>query len=165
LANDTAARRQPVAAPPADMLEKVMVRWNSRSKWVCALVAIAIYFALAERSIHSYVDTSPRGRVVIRLYPPFEKFGTSKFAVISHEQEFQRSLKDLADSVDDNERSPVQIYENGRLLGPGHSAHGEIAGLGMGRYSHWRGQGYVFSSSDNTDPNSNGRYYYAVIPQ
>ena len=54
--------------------------------------------------------------------------------------------------------STLEFIENGRRLGPGHSFHSEIATLGSGRYSHW--QGYlVFSSSDNTDPRSNGRVY------
>jgi hypothetical protein len=54
--------------------------------------------------------------------------------------------------------STLEFIENGRRLGPAHSLHSEIETLGSGRYSHW--QGYlVFSSSDNTDPRSNGRVY------
>jgi hypothetical protein len=100
---------------------------------------------------------------VVRLYRPFERFGTSKLAAIAHEGTTLGSLDGIADSADNNERSPVVIYENGRLLGPGHSSHADIAKLGEGRYSHW--QGYVFSTSDNTDPSTNGRYYWAVIPR
>ena len=139
-----------------------IMQWNRTTKSLCALAAIAAYFALAEWSKATYVDFTPKGRRVIRLHPPYEKF--APLAVIAHELTTRGSLDDLADSADNNERSPVVIYENGRPLGPGHSRHTDIAHVGQGRYSHWRGQGYVFSASDNTDPNTNGRYYWAVVP-
>jgi hypothetical protein len=141
-----------------------MMRWNRTSKSVCLLVAIASYFALAELSIHTYVDITPKGKVVVPLYRPFERFGESKLAVIAHEWTTRGSLDELADTAADNRRSPVLIYENDRLLGPAHSGHRDIAKLGEGRYSHWHGQGYVFSASDNSDPNTNGRFYWAVLP-
>lgn len=146
------------------VLGKAMLKWNKTTKSICALVAIAAYFAFAQWSKASYVDYTPKGKKVIQLYRPFERFGTSKLAAISHEWTTRGSLNDIADSADNNERSPVVIYENGRRLGPGHCKHADIAELGEGRYSHWRGQGYVFSASDNTDPNTNGYYYWAVVP-
>jgi hypothetical protein len=70
-------------------------------------------------------------------------------------------LSDLIYPEDSNawpDSSTLEIVENDRRLGPAHALHAEIAALGSGRYSHW--QGYlVFSSSDNTDPRSNGRIY------
>ncbi len=146
------------------MLSKPMLQWNRATKTVLALVAIAAYFGLAAWSTASFDDFTPKGKVVVRLYRPYEKFGNGTHAVISHEWTERGSLADLADSVDNNERSPVVIYEDGRALGPAHCAHEDIAQLGEGRYSHWRGQGYVFSASDNSDPNSNGRHYWAVVP-
>jgi len=147
------------------VLGRAMLQWNKTTKSIGALVAIAAYFALSLWSQASYVDYTPKGKTVVRLYRPFERFGTSKLAAIAHEGTTRGSLNDIADSADNNERSPVVIYENGRLLGPGHSRHADIAQLGEGRYWHWRGQGYVFSASDNTDPSTNGRYYFAVIPR
>src|SRR4030088_3505136 len=141
------------------MLNRTMLSWNRTSKTICVLTAIAAYFALAEWSKATYVDYTPKGKSVIRLYRPFEKFGEATLAVIA-----RGSLEEIADSPDDNRRSPVLIYENGRLLGPGHSSHIDIAYVGEGRYSHWRGQGYLFSASDNTDPNTNGRSYWAGVP-
>jgi hypothetical protein len=146
------------------MLSKAMLQWNRTTKSICALVGIATYFALAAWSKASFVDYTPTGKTVVRILRPFEKFGPSSHAVVAHEWTTYGSLDDISDSADDNQRSPVQIYENGRLLGPGHRKHAEIAALGMGRYSHWRGQGYVLSASDNTDPNTNRRYYWAVVP-
>ena len=148
----------------SSVLNKPILSWNRTSKTICALAAIAAYFALAEWSKATYVDFTPKGKTVIRLYRPLEKFGEGTLAVIGHESTTLESLEDLADSADNNQRSPVLIYENGRLLGPGHSKHEDIAHDVGGRYSHWRGQGYLFSASDNTDPNTNGRFYWAVVP-
>ncbi|MES2196608.1 MAG: hypothetical protein V4517_19475 [Pseudomonadota bacterium] len=61
-----------------------------------------------------------------------------------------------------NRNATLIILEDGRPLGPAHSSHKEIAELGAGRYSHWKGTAdsvLVFSSSDNTDPRTNGRTY------
>ena len=141
-----------------------MPTWNRKSKLTCAIFAIVAYFSLAARSIHSYVDFTPKGKIVFRIYRPYEKFGDSKLAAIAHEWTQVGSLNDIADSADNNQRSPILIYEDDRLLGPPHSEHADIANLGMGRYSHWKGQGYVFSASDNSDPNLNRRSYWVVIP-
>lgn len=69
-------------------------------------------------------------------------------------------------------RSKVRIYEDGVELGEAHVGHSEIVELGQGRYSHWgigtSREGLLrlrnfstlwFSSSDNTDPRTNGRRY------
>jgi hypothetical protein len=64
----------------------------------------------------------------------------------------------------DDTRSPVVIYEDGRPLGPAHSNFADLSRLGHGRFSHWTGQGLFFSTSDGSDPNRNGRRYFAVVP-
>jgi hypothetical protein len=71
----------------------------------------------------------------------------------------QPDLDTLADSSDNLARSPLELYEDGKPLGPAHSAHVDIRDIGLGRFSHWRGIGLIFSTSDNTDPNTNGRRY------
>jgi hypothetical protein len=66
---------------------------------------------------------------------------------------------------DDNNhpvRSTAVLCEDGRSIGPAHAAHDDIRALGAGRFSHWRGSLY-FSSSDNSDPNTNGRAYELVF--
>jgi LPS sulfotransferase NodH len=67
-----------------------------------------------------------------------------------------------ADRVGANFNSPLLLYENDRLLGPAHATHSVIRSEGKGAYSHWRDDLY-FSSSDNTDPNRNGRRYAIVL--
>jgi hypothetical protein len=57
--------------------------------------------------------------------------------------------------------SSLRLFENFRELGPSHSTHHDIDQLGGGRFSHWGGKLY-FSSSDKTDPRTNGRLYAVV---
>jgi SAM-dependent methyltransferase len=64
----------------------------------------------------------------------------------------------LADAPDDPMRSTLVLYEDGRPLGPPHTPHPEVRSEGLGRYSHWQEHVY-FSTSDNSDPNHNGRAY------
>ncbi len=68
---------------------------------------------------------------------------------------------ELADDTDGNDqpyRSPLRLLEDGTELGPGHALHATIQDAGDGRYSFWMGVVY-FSTSDGSDPNTNGRVY------
>ncbi|MCK1575914.1 hypothetical protein [Bradyrhizobium sp. 174] len=72
----------------------------------------------------------------------------------------------LADSTDNDQRSSIELYEDGKRLGPAHSTVSDIEKFGSGKFSHWRKNGTTlfFSASDNSDPNTNGRAYWAVKP-
>ncbi len=63
-----------------------------------------------------------------------------------------------SDSSDNQSGSDIELTLDGTVLGPPHSRHDEIAALGGGRFSHWRGQLY-FSSPTGTDPRSDGLDY------
>ncbi len=142
--------------------------WNRSTKSASAIVAIAAYFLVAHWLEAAYVP--PRFSTVepkvagqkVLLRRPFLRFLNSTFCVIARDPAFEK----LADSVDNNLRSPVEIYEDGKRLGPPHSKHEDVARIGYGRYSHWLSGGgiLVFSSSDNSDPETNGRAYWAVRP-
>lgn len=54
--------------------------------------------------------------------------------------------------------SMLGLFEDGKLLGPPHSSHETIRMIGKGAYSHW-GNALYFSTSDGSDPNTNGRRY------
>ena len=138
-----------------------MLTWNIRTKLLSALAVVAIYFALAWWLTVSYVDPTPRGRIVLRIYKPFETYPGTHMALYRGRD----TLTDLADSDDNPRHSPVLFYEDYRLLGPAHSSHHDIMALGHGRYSHWKTQGLLFSTSDNSDPNTNGRVYLIVVPE
>jgi O-methyltransferase len=55
-------------------------------------------------------------------------------------------------------RSNLRVFEDGIELGPPHSLHDDITAHGGGRFSHW-GRWLMFSSSDGSDPRTNGRSY------
>lgn len=54
--------------------------------------------------------------------------------------------------------SRLRFFEEGKSLGPAHSALVDVRQLGGGRYVHW-GKEIWFSASDGTDPRTNGRAY------
>lgn len=56
----------------------------------------------------------------------------------------------------------VRLFENGMPLAHAQASHADIRNIGKGRYSHWdypTGPRVLFSTSDNSDPNTNGRRY------
>jgi hypothetical protein len=60
-------------------------------------------------------------------------------------------------------RSQLMLLEDGKPLEP-HQGHELIRKEGRGRFDHWGAHELIFSSSDNTDPRTNGRQYKAVYP-
>jgi hypothetical protein len=68
-----------------------------------------------------------------------------------------------SDTLEEPRRATSAVCEDDKQLGPPHSLHVDIVRLGHGRYSQWEG-GLLFSSSDGSDPNENGRTYKAVEP-
>lgn len=70
----------------------------------------------------------------------------------------------VADNGDTPARSPLQVFENETPLPIPHAAHDEIRLQGGGRYSHW-GNLLLFSTTDNSNPNSNGRVYKFKLPK
>lgn len=66
----------------------------------------------------------------------------------------------LADDLHHARRSMLCLAENGVPLAAPHAGHDAIREVGHGRYSHWNGM-VLFSTTDNSDPNTNGRRYDA----
>ncbi|MHC2438599.1 hypothetical protein [Bradyrhizobium sp. USDA 4451] len=60
----------------------------------------------------------------------------------------------------------ARLYEDDKLLGPANSVQQEIIDKGAGRFAFYRdtwnyfGPALMFSTSDNSDPNTNGRKYH-----
>jgi hypothetical protein len=125
---------------------------------------LALYFPVAIYLKYSYIPQPEPPVIRSFMLPPFAKFDGDGHAYRTS-TEFIASLDELADSADDRAKSPIVIYENNKPLGPAHSSHGDINQFGRGRFSHWRGVGIIFSASDPTDPNTNGRRYTIVRPQ
>ena len=138
--------------------------WNKKVIWG-TLALIAIYFPVAWWLKISYVpiekpELSPieLPSNAIRLVGPFFPFANSKVAFIAAAP----ALDSLADFGAEQTRSPFSLYENYAPLGPAHSLHIDIVNEGRGRFSHWKDIGIIFSASDNTNPNTNGRQYWLV---
>ena len=79
---------------------------------------------------------------------------------------FDAHVQDLAHLAENapaqNGRSRVFVFEGPRQLLYPSAIHDHIARYGAGRYSHW--DDYIlFSTLDNTDPNTNGRQYRLLI--
>ena len=58
----------------------------------------------------------------------------------------------------DAEASRLRLFEGELELGPPHTTHLTIHGVGEGAFSHW-GTSLYFSSSDGSDPRTNGKTY------
>jgi len=62
----------------------------------------------------------------------------------------------------DPKRSTLVVEEDGVALAPGNVPLDTVQKVGRGSFLHWGGALY-FSSSDNSDPRSNGREYRVVF--
>lgn len=94
-----------------------------------------------------------------RLEPPYLNSNGHGwgFSLSMHQQ--LHSLRGVCDTSAYPDRSPLRLLEDGKPLGPPHSLHQRIREEGQGRYSHWAENVLFFSTSDNSDPNENGREY------
>jgi hypothetical protein len=135
-------------------------------------LAITAYFVAATWIKTTYAPTVIRPNVtgrIYRIYGPMISHRDSNFAIAAPDH----FLAGMADIGADTTRSEVVIYEDNVPLGPGHvTRHETIAEKGRGRFSHWGRADifasteavFIFSSSDNTDPRTNRRGYWAVVP-
>ena len=101
-------------------------------------------------------DACPPGEKIV-LSHPYDRLDGFAYKAAAP------SLSSLSDTETDLFRSPTLLCENKMILGPPHSFHADIVKDGWGRFSHY-GDGVVFSASDNSNPNSNGRQYTIVVP-
>lgn len=116
--------------------------------------------ALARAASLAKNDRTERcsNRAAAVLEGPFERYGAEKSYRIT-----LPAIDHIADNSTTPFRSPLLLCEDGKSLGPSHTAHAAITTLGSGRYSHWSTDGLIFSASDNTDPNTNGRVYSIAL--
>jgi SAM-dependent methyltransferase len=93
----------------------------------------------------------------VPLTPPFAQDGCAYSVVVG------TSEMPAGDSCDQPKASPLVLLEDGVPLGPAHAHHYAIREQGVGRFSHWVDT-MIFSTSDNTNPNENGRSYAIGVP-
>lgn len=140
-----------------------LLAWNGHLLWPSIALGVAAYFSVALWLDRSWDDPRPKGEIVVQLVGPFEPQAKAAFRTVPSSREYG-DLAALADDphIEGDSRSPVVVYENKTPLGPAHSTFAEVSS-GHGRFAHWKGFGIIFSSSDGTDPNTNGRRYWAVV--
>src|SRR5215203_2090789 len=122
--------------------------------WVAAIAIIVLPLEGALLALNWAHPSCPDGER-IRMPPPFSFNGGYSYVTGLPE------LKQVADLIGEGDRSPLVICENDRQMGPAHSLHKDIEERGRGRFSHWSTD-LLFSTSDNSDPNTNGRSYLAI---
>jgi pectate lyase len=122
------------------------------AKIVGGMMVVAISFATTFHLLKRYTNICIGGNP-ITASAPFKSFGEKGF--IAGVQVAN------GDSSGEPSRSTLILCEDEKRLGPAHSLHTDIRDKGLGRYSHW-GAEVVFSTSDNSDPNTNHRRYSYV---
>lgn len=70
----------------------------------------------------------------------------------------------VASDMEHPQRSTVVVEEDGVALAPGNTPLETVQKVGRGSFLHW-GVWLYFSTSDNTDPRTNGRTYHVVLPR
>src|ERR1700754_397142 len=120
--------------------------------------AVIVVFWLTVAALDYFTPQCPQDFLAVRLTAPFQKYSADCAAYIKAGP----SLTSAADAVERPTQSTYLVCENSYPLGPAHSVLAEIMSKGKGRFSHWATAGFVFSASDNSDPNTNGRTYTAT---
>jgi len=64
----------------------------------------------------------------------------------------------------DIDTSSTKLFEDGRAMGPENALRIDIGRVGGGRYFFEKGR-LFFSTSDNSDPRTNGRHYTLALPR
>jgi hypothetical protein len=145
----------------AALLDCDTMTLSRSTKLKCTAAAIIGYLSIALCLKYTYVERPRPPGEAVYLGRHFHRFSPDGFYYSVRLPAFRT----LADTETDQRRSPILLYENDQLLGPAHTSHHEIYLRGHGRFSHWMDGNMIFSTSDNSDPNRNGRNYWAVKPE
>jgi hypothetical protein len=118
--------------------------------WV-AILTVAVLSVAPPRVVASWL--APRE---IRLAPPYLYLEGAAYTATA-----PAGL--ASDNAVNPRASVVLLLEDGMPLAPPHSLNLDVEQTGHGAYNHW-GQQITFSTSDNSDPNTNGRVYSIRFP-
>jgi hypothetical protein len=130
--------------------------WTWWMKMLGAIGVVAASFFISLAAMNYFWPPCSGG---IALRGPFQRLASGFAYVVP-----APSLVDRSDTPEAPKRSAAYVCEGDLPLGPAHAPHGEIETLGRGRFSHFSTYGFIFSTSDNSDPNKNGRTYMAIQP-
>jgi hypothetical protein len=124
-----------------------------------ALVIFAIYLPVALWIGRDFV-LEPRPEGTVETIAGIQHFGGFAYSTPAYATGRYAN--------DDPAHSPIIIYENLTPLGHAQSVEMDVKNIGLGRFLHVNREGsvsYIFSTSDNSDPRTNGRHYWAVLPK
>ena len=115
-----------------------------------------------EGSVLLWLPFEPVTAAIV-LRPPFEHYDSERYT-------YRARARLAFASVDTatEKHATVELTENGKRLGPANSSRDDIATRGHGRYSFMQdgmSQVLFFSTSDDSDPNTNGRVYRLFDPK
>ena len=125
------------------------------SKTLGAALLVIIAAAFAFHFVDQRWLTCPHNTTATDLARPFASVGGFGLSAAVPQ------LEDASDIPDNPARSRYVVCEGSQLIGRLSSIHADIAAIGKGRFSHW-GKDFIFSASDNSNRNTNGRRYVAV---
>src|SRR6185437_6658743 len=132
---------------------------DSQPKLVAAVIAVMLLAELAMLAHRAQHWRDPDASI---LRPPFHPAGTNTLGY------WTGLVIPFADTDDNGHRASLRLYENGVRLGPANASASDIENKGQGRYRYVQanmGRILIFSTSDNSDPNTNGRTYFVDDPQ
>jgi hypothetical protein len=127
-------------------------------RWRLVLISLLVILHVA---VIGVVWLTPSFKASIASSSIAAEAGTAYVAALRFDKNFPYQL--LADGMGAPYRSNLALFEDGKALGPSHSPHALIRERGAGRYSHWASS-VIFSSSDGSDPRTNGRVYSLASP-
>lgn len=129
---------------------------------------VYIYFSASDNSDPRTNKRIYSMNIATRTDPPIriDPAKIKKFKLPSYGYRYSGpGFRSSPDTVMQPNASRLVILENGIKLGPAHSPMAEILRVGRGRYAHVDdGQEWLFfSSSDNSDPRTNGKVYDLTV--
>jgi len=136
---------------------------NPALEWQSKLAACEVEWqsklAVLENQLHvflkTYIGTGRLGVKRIKLQAPFVREGENGWVAMLPDLDY------CADNMENSLRSTLLLFEDDNQLNPSHILHDDIRNLGGGRFSHWTDH-LLFSTSDNSDPNTSGRTYVVL---
>ena len=125
-----------------------------RGRWLLLLTCLIALGAVSAYVFGAYPPGYGK-EIRFNLVPPFQPSSGFEFqANLPAEIGGSGACSDQLGSG----MSPLVLLENGCQLGPAHAFRSELQRSGKGAFLHW-GNVVYFSSSDNSDPRTNGKTY------
>jgi hypothetical protein len=145
----------------AQALQEDRVHYQDRFQPIMGNVLVEFSAHLVDSARRQPTATAPKAPTKSLPIEAFERLLTPPYQHVGGKlwlAELPPGLHDQTDTSEAPQRSELRLLENEHALQPGHTMHETIEHVGGGSHSFWRTVLY-FSTSDGSDPNTNGRIY------